>query len=323
MTKYILARLAGIIPTTLLLLFTVVVLVRLLPGSAIDALEAQAAVAGTSGISGEARAALEQRLGLDDPLPLQYLEYTWNAAQLDFGRSVLRGEPVTNMIERTLPPTLVLGVMALAWATVAGMIIGLFSAVTRGTVADYVMRSISILGLSIPNFALATFVIVLPTIWWKWSPPVTYTSFDGSNLWTYVSQFFVPALVLGLATSAVVMRLTRTQLLEVLGHDYVRTARAKGLPERTAVLRHALPNALIPVVSTLGLEVATLISGAVLIEAIFGLPGMGRMLLTAISERDYPVIQGIAVVSGMFVIFANLLVDISYGWLNPRVRVGS
>ena len=323
MTKYIIARLAGIVPTTLLLLFTVVVLVRLLPGSAIDALEAQAAVAGTTGISGEAREALERRLGLDEPLPLQYIEYTWNAAQLDFGRSVLRGEPVTKMIERTLLPTLILGVLALAWASLAGMIIGLLSAVTRGTAGDYVMRSLSILGLSIPNFALATFVIVLPTIWWKWSPPVTYTSFDGSNLWTYVSQFLIPALVLGLALSAVVMRLTRTQLLEVLGQDYVRTARAKGLPERTAVLRHALPNALIPVVSTLGLEVATLISGAVLIEAIFGLPGMGRMLLTAISERDYPVIQGIAVVTGMFVIFANLLVDISYGWLNPRVRLGA
>ena len=323
MTKYIIARLAGILPTTLLLLLTVVVLVRLLPGSAIDALEAQAAVTGTSGMSSEARAGLERRLGLDKPLPLQYAHYTWNAAQINLGQSVLTGQPVTKMIGRTLPVTLVLGIMALVWSTLAGMTIGLISAVIRGTVVDYVLRSISILGLSIPNFALATFVIVMFTVWWKWSPPVTYTSFDGSNLWTYVSQFFAPALVLGLATSAVIMRLTRTQLLEVLGHDYVRTARAKGLPERTAVLRHALPNALIPVVSTLGLEVATLISGAVLIEAIFGLPGMGRMLLTAISQRDYPVIQGIAVVSGMFVIFANLLVDISYGWLNPRVRVGA
>ena len=323
MTKYIIARLAGILPTTLLLLLTVVVLVRLLPGSAIDALEAQAAVTGTSGMSSEARAGLERRLGLDKPLPLQYAHYTWNAAQINLGQSVLTGQPVTKMIGRTLPVTLVLGIMALVWSTLAGMTIGLISAVIRGTVVDYVLRSISILGLSIPNFALATFVIVMFTVWWKWSPPVTYTSFDGSNLWTYASQFFAPALVLGLATSAVIMRLTRTQLLEVLGHDYVRTARAKGLPERTAVLRHALPNALIPVVSTLGLEVATLISGAVLIEAIFGLPGMGRMLLTAISQRDYPVIQGIAVVSGMFVIFANLLVDISYGWLNPRVRVGA
>ena len=323
MTKYIIARLAGILPTTLLLLLTVVVLVRLLPGSAIDALEAQAAVTGTTGMSSEARAGLERRLGLDKPLPLQYAHYTWNAAQINLGQSVLTGQPVTKMIGRTLPVTLVLGIMALVWSTLAGMTIGLISAVIRGTVVDYVLRSISILGLSIPNFALATFVIVMFTVWWKWSPPVTYTSFDGSNLWTYASQFFAPALVLGLATSAVIMRLTRTQLLEVLGHDYVRTARAKGLPERTAVLRHALPNALIPVVSTLGLEVATLISGAVLIEAIFGLPGMGRMLLTAISQRDYPVIQGIAVVSGMFVIFANLLVDISYGWLNPRVRVGA
>ena len=323
MTKYIIARLAGILPTTLLLLLTVVVLVRLLPGSAIDALEAQAAVTGTSGMSSEARAGLERRLGLDKPLPLQYAYYTWNAAQINLGQSVLTGQPVTKMIGRTLPVTLVLGIMALVWSTLAGMTIGLISAVIRGTVVDYVLRSISILGLSIPNFALATFVIVMFTVWWKWSPPVTYTSFDGSNPWTYASQFFAPALVLGLATSAVIMRLTRTQLLEVLGHDYVRTARAKGLPERTAVLRHALPNALIPVVSTLGLEVATLISGAVLIEAIFGLPGMGRMLLTAISQRDYPVIQGIAVVSGMFVIFANLLVDISYGWLNPRVRVGA
>ena len=323
MTKYFIARLAGIIPTTLLLLFLVVVLVRLLPGTVIDALEAQGAVTGTGPLSEDARAAIEERLGLDDPLPIQYAEYTWNAAHLDLGKSVWAGQPVIDMIRRTLPVTLVLGIMALVWGTLAGMTIGLLSAVTRGTAVDYALRSISILGLSIPNFALATFIIVIPTIWWRWSPPVTYTSFDGSNPWAYVSQFLAPALVLGLALSAFMMRLTRTQLLEVLGHDYVRTARAKGLSERTALLRHALPNALIPVVSVIGLEVATLISGAVLIESIFGLPGMGRMLLTAISQRDYPVIQGIAVVAAMFVIFANLLVDISYGWLNPRVRLGS
>lgn len=324
MTRYLIARLAGMIPTTLLLLFAVVVLVRLLPGSAVDALQAQSGAQGTTiDLGKDERAGLERRLGIDKPLPVQYAMYTVNALRGDLGKSVWGQQPVTAQIRRTLPVTLILAFIALIWSTVVGIGIGLASAVTRGSLMDYVLRSLSIIGLSIPNFALATVMIVMPTLWWKWSPPVSYTSFSSTSEWGYVSQFLTPAFVLGLSLSAIIMRLSRTQLLEVLRQDYIRTARAKGLPERKALLRHALPNALIPVVSTLGLQIATLISGTVLIEQIFGLPGMGRMLLSAIAARDYPVIQGIAVVAGMFVIVINLIVDLSYGLLNPRVRLGA
>jgi peptide/nickel transport system permease protein len=181
---------------------------------------------------------------------------------------------------------------------------------------------VAIVGLSVPNFALGTLIIVMPTIWWKWSPPVHYTPFAFDNLWSYLSQYFSAAFVLGLSLSAALMRLSRTELLGVLREDYVRTARAKGLVGRLVVLRHALPNALIPVISQLGLQVGFLISGSVVIEQIFGLPGIGRLLLQSIATRDYPTVQAIALVAGVVFILVNLIVDMSYGFLNPKVRMG-
>jgi len=318
---YIIGRIVAVLPTILMLLFSVVVLVQLLPGDALDVLEAQSVTQGSSVTLSDAdRSAIEKRLGLDKSLPEEYVSYTFNAFQGDLGKSIWSREPVLDMIGRALPVTLIVSLMALLWATALGIFTGVISAARQGSWLDYVLRSISILGLSIPSFALATSVIVGPTLWWKWSPPVFYTSFTGNNLWTYISQFFTPAFVLGLGLSAIIMRLSRTQLVEVLRQDYIRTARAKGINERGALLRHALPNSLIPVVSQLGLQVGTLLSGAVIIESIFGLPGMGRLLLSAVAERNYPVIQGVTLVSGLFVIVLNLLVDISYGYLNPRLR---
>jgi peptide/nickel transport system permease protein len=314
MLGYLVARLIAIIPTVLVLLFFVVVLVRLLPGNAVDVILQEQVRARDTG-----REELEKRFGLDKPLPLQYIDYTMGVFRGDLGRSVWSREPVTTIILKRIGVTIELGVLGLTIGAASGVLLGVLSAVLRNTAPDYVLRSISILGLSVPSFALATLVIVLPTIWWGWSPPIIYTP-PSRGLWEHVSQFFVPALLLGIGLSAGLMRITRTQMLEVLRQDYIRTARAKGLAGPRVVIRHALRNALIPVVTVLGLQVAFLLSGSVLIEQIFGLPGMGRTLLGAISTRDYPLVQGITVVSGLFVIFVNLVVDLSYGILDPRVR---
>jgi peptide/nickel transport system permease protein len=316
MMAYLVARVLAIIPTMLVLLFFVVLLVRLLPGNAVDIiLQEQVKARDTS------RRELERRLGLDKPVPLQYLDYTLGALRGDLGRSVWSREPVMDIIRSRIGVTLELGLLTLAFGSVLGILVGVVSAVMQNSPLDFLLRGLSILGLSVPNFALATLVIVLPTLWWGWSPSIIYTP-PSAGLWDHISQFFTPAILLGVGLSAGLMRITRTQMLEVLRQDYIRTARAKGLGGRSVVLRHALQNALIPVVTVLGLQVAFILSGSVLIEQVFALPGMGRTLIGAISTRDYPLVQGITVVSGLFVILVNLVVDLSYGVLDPRVRHG-
>lgn len=316
MANYIMARVLAIIPTILLLLFVVVVLLRLLPGNAVDILLAEQA--GGDKVSHDQ---LEARLGLDKSLPEAYIDYTGNVLKGDLGNSLWSRKPVTEIVQDKLGVTLELAIMSLVIGTIVGISIGVISAVSQNSPLDYILRSVAVLGLSVPNFALATLIIVLPTLWWGWSPPLTYTPI-GDGLWTHISQFFTPAAILGIGVATVLMRLTRTTMLEVLRQDYIRTARSKGLTGRTVVLAHGLRNAMIPVVSLLGLQVAFLISGSVLLEQIFGLPGIGRELIASVSTRDYPVIQGITVVAGAWVIIVNLLVDISYGLLDPRIRVG-
>lgn len=316
MTRYVISRMVGIVPTVLVLLLFVVVLVRLLPGNAIDIILQEQVKAGDA-----TRTDLEKRLGLDKPVPLEYVDYSFGVVRGDLGRSVWSREPVTNVIKSRIGVTLELTMWALLVATFTGISIGVISAISQNSPVDYLLRSFSILGLSIPNFALATMVLVLPTIWWGWSPSLLYTP-PSAGLWEHVSQFFIPALVLGLSSSATLMRITRTMMLEVMRLDYIRTARAKGLSGRTVVRRHALRNAMIPVVSLLGIQAAFLLSGVVIIESVFALPGIGRTLIDAIATRDYPVVQGIAVVTGLMVIVINLLVDLSYGLLDPRVKVG-
>lgn len=315
MGRYVISRVVGMIPTVLVLLLFVVVLIRLLPGDAIDLMLQDQVKAG-----GVERDEIERRLGLDRPIPEEYVRYSLNVFRGDLGRSVWTRESVRDTITSRIGVTLELSALAMIVAAAIGISIGVISAIKQNSVLDYSLRSISILGLSIPNFALATLVIVLPTIWWGWSPSLIYTP-PSEGLWAHVSQFFVPAAVLGLSLGATLMRITRTMMLEVMRLDYIRTARAKGLGGRVIVVRHALRNALIPVVSLLGVQAAFLLSGVVVIESVFALPGIGRTLIDAIATRDYPVVQGIAVVAGLLVIAINLLVDISYGTLDPRAKV--
>lgn len=316
MRNYIIARLFAIVPTTMVLIGFVVVLIRLLPGDAIDVLlEEQVRLDDVS------RADLEARLGLDKSLPEEFVRYTLGTLRGDLGSSIFTEQSVTGLIRQRIGVTMTMGVLALFFGATTGVLIGVISAVKRNSVLDYFLRSLSIAGLSVPNFAIATAVIVFPTIWWQWSPPVIYTP-PGDGIWPYVAQFFTPAIILGLFLSATLMRLTRTMMLEVLRQDYITTARSKGLHEAKVVVRHALRNALIPVISLLGIQVAFLLSGTVILESIFSLPGLGRTLIGSLSARDYPVVQGLTVVSGLLVIVVNLMVDVSYGVLDPRTRTG-
>jgi peptide/nickel transport system permease protein len=234
------------------------------------------------------------------------------------GESLWTRQPVLSELARRLPVTVTLGIFATIVAIAIGMPIGVLAATRQDGATDFVARSAAILGLSIPGFVLAILVTLLPAIWWGWTPPrfVAFTKDPAGHL----LQFVLPALILGVAAAAAIMRLTRGMLLEVLRQDYVRTAAAKGLRGRVVVLKHALKNALIPVVTVLGLQVAGIAGGSVIIEWIFGIPGMGQFLVDAIVQRDYPVIQGINLIIVTIIVLTNLSVDLLYAVLDPRIR---
>jgi peptide/nickel transport system permease protein len=238
----------------------------------------------------------------------------------DLGTSLLKNRPVRDMIGERINVTLELATFALVVSISVGTTIGILSALYRDSVVDYVLRCFGLLGLIVPTFALATAAVLLPALYFNWSPPISYVRFENDPV-GHLTQYILPGVVLGAASGGVIMRVSRTQMLEVLRQDYVRTARVKGLRERTVVLRHVLKNAMIPVISVFGLQVATLMSGAVIIENVFALPGMGRLLVDAVNQRDYPVVQGVTLVVGAFVMTVNLFVDLSYVLLDPRIRL--
>ena len=314
MMKYVFGRILGLAPTLFLLLLSVVLLVRLLPGNALDLIFTD-----TQGGQNVARQEIEHRLGLDRSILEEFVHYGFGAVRGDLGSSLWNRQPVAPVILKDLGVSLTLSVMAITLGTGLGVSIGVLSAVFRTGPVDALLRSVAILGLTIPNFALATMVIVFPTLWFRWSPPLTYTPIANGFL-PHIAQFIAPAIILGFGLSAGLMRLTRAAMLEVLAQDYIRTARGKGLTTSRVVLHHALRNALLPVVSLLGVQIAGAFSGAVLLEQVFGLPGMGRELIAAVTSRDYPMIQGITVVAGMLVMFTNLVIDISYVFIDPRLR---
>jgi peptide/nickel transport system permease protein len=314
MQAYILRRLLALIPTLFVASLIVFITIRLIPGSVIDMMLSQNDIA-----VGKDRALVEAALGLDQPMYLQYFRWVSAALQGDLGRSLWQSTPVTEHLLARLPVTLELGLLAFLVGLSVALPIGVYSAIRQDTAGDYVTRSFSILMLAIPSFWLGTLVMVFPAIWWGWSPEIKYVPFTQDPL-KNLSQMIIPAVILGTSLSAVTMRLTRTMMLEVLRQDYIRTAWAKGLDERLVVTRHALRNALIPVVTLIGLQAPLLIGGAVIMEQIFVIPGMGLLLLEAVSQRDYPIITGVFLIVGVCVMLINLLVDLSYGFLDPKVR---
>lgn len=318
MQAYILRRLLALIPTLFFASVIVFTTVRLIPGDIIDLMLSQNDISASK----MDREALMEVLGLDKPMWSQYLTWVGHLFQGDMGNSLWQSTPVTERLAERLPVTFELGLLAILIGLTIALPIGVYSAIRQDTAGDYIARSFSILLLAIPSFWLGTMVVVIPSIYWGWSPEVSYISFREDPIGN-LQQMLVPAAVLGAALSAVTMRMTRTMMLEVLRQDYIRTAMAKGLPERLVVFRHALRNALIPVVTLVGLQAPLVIGGAVIMEQIFGIPGMGTLLLDAVNQRDYPIITGVFLVVGLAVMVINLLVDLSYGLLDPRVRVRS
>jgi peptide/nickel transport system permease protein len=316
MRAYIVRRILTLIPTLLFASIIVFITVRLIPGDVIDMMLSQNDIAAGK----RSREQLEAVLGLDTPMVMQY--FKWLGAILfqgSLGRSLWQNTSVTELIGERMPVTFELGLMSMTVALIVAIPIGVYAAVRQDTVGDYIGRSFSILMLAVPGFWMGTLVIVFPSIWWGWSPQIRFVPFfqdPAQNL----SQMIIPAVILGCSLSAVTMRMTRTMMLEVLRQDYVRTAWAKGLDEPGVVIRHALRNALIPVVTLIGLQAPILIGGAVIMEQIFVIPGMGLMLLEAVGTRDYPIITGVFLVVGVAVVLINLAVDLSYGFLDPKVR---
>jgi peptide/nickel transport system permease protein len=315
--SYVIRRLLALLPTLILASIIVFVTVRLIPGDVIELMLSQNDVAADK----MSRDQLVAALGLDKPMAAQYFHWVSSIVlRGDLGNSLWQGTPVTEHLRARLPVTFELGLIALLVGLLIALPIGIYSAIRQDTAGDYIARSFSILLLAVPSFWLGTMVVVFPSIWWGWSPPVDFVPFFESPS-ANLQQMLLPGVVLGAALSAITMRMTRTMMLEVLRQDYIRTAWAKGLNEPLVIVRHALRNALIPVVTLVGLQAPLLIGGAVIMEQIFVIPGMGLLLLDAVQQRDYPIVTGVFLVVGVAVMLINLLVDLSYGLLDPKVRL--
>lgn len=314
MHKYVIRRLLLAIPVLVLSSLIVFGLMRVMPGDAIVALM------GESGNVGEKELRkLRKDLGLDRPYHEQYLIWVWQMVSLNPGDSIFTNEPIPVALKKSIPVTLELATLAMILGLVIAIPVGVLSATRQDKPADYVGRVVAVSGLSLPDFWLGTLVITFAAIWFRWMPPIGYVSI-WDDPWRNLQQFLLPAAVLGYRLSAATMRMTRSTVLEVLREDYVRTAWAKGLGGRMVVYKHALKNALIPVVTIVGGQLGTLLAGTVVVETIFALPGMGRLTVEAILFRDYPVVQtNIMLVAGVLVTL-NLLVDLTYAWLDPRIR---
>ena len=313
MHRFIAGRLLSAIPTLLGVVTLVFVVMRLVPGTIVDQILAQ----GDS--SEEVQRSLREYFGLDQPIYVQYARYLGNLLMGDLGTSWRARFPALDMILYALPVTLQLALMAAGISMVVGITLGVFSAVHENTLPDHIIRLLSLFSLSMPVFWQATMVILVLSLTVRWAPLGYVSPFE--DLPKNLSLMILPALALGTSASASVMRMTRSCVLDVLRQDYIRTAHAKGLRERTVVMRHAVKNAMIPVVTILGLQFGSLLGGSVVVESVFGIPGLGLLILNAIGMRDYPIVQGAVIFTAVLFMLTNLLVDVLYGFLDPRIRL--
>ena len=317
MRAYIIRRLLLLIPTLFILSVLVFLSVRFIPGDVMDAMVLRL---GYFDVSVVDREALAKKLGLDVPVWVQYGRWSRDIfVHGTLGDSLMHELPVAKRILERLPVTLELGLLAIVIGLLIALPVGIYSAIRQDTTADYVGRFIAIIGLAMPNFWLGIMVLIYPAIWWSWAPPMELIPFAEDPLGN-LGVFLIPSLILGTAMSASTMRMTRTMMLEVLRQDYIRTAWSKGLAERVVVIRHAIKNTLIPVVTLIGLQLPILVGGAVIMETLFNLPGLGRLMLDALKDRDYPMVQGTNLFFGAAVLAMNLLIDLLYALLDPRVR---
>jgi peptide/nickel transport system permease protein len=315
MWQYITRRLLLAIPTIILATLIVFITIRLIPGSILTLMEQQ-----YSYIQNINMDVIKHNLGLDVPVYVQYFRWVGNIIlHGDFGKSMWTTTSVISEISAAWPVTLELGILAIIISQLIALPIGIFSALRQDTWGDYLARSFAILFIAIPGFWIATLVMVFPSIWWGWTPSIVYIPFVKDPIGS-LGMFILPAVVLGLNGSGSTMRMTRTMMLEVMRQDYIRTAWAKGLRERVVVTRHTLKNALIPVVTIIGMQLPSVIGGAVIIETIFGLPGMGRLIVTSTTQRDYTMVSGVMLFFAVGLVLINIIVDLTYGILDPRVH---
>jgi peptide/nickel transport system permease protein len=312
--KYALRRLLLAVPVLVLSSLIVFGLMRVMPGDALTALMGE-----SGNVSKKELEKLQRDLGLDRPYHEQYLLWVWQMVSFNPGYSIFTSEPIAVALKKSVPVTVELAVLAMILGLVVAIPIGVLSATHQDKTADYTGRVVAVSGLSIPDFWLGTLVITFAAIWFRWIPPIGYVSIFDSPM-KNLQQFLLPAAVLGFRLSAATMRMTRSTVLEVLREDYVRTAWAKGLAGRIVVYKHALKNALIPVITIVGGQLGTLLAGTVIVETIFALPGMGRLTVEAILFRDYPVVQTNVMLVAATLVTLNLLVDLTYAWLDPRIR---
>ena len=313
MAEVILRRLGATIPVLLLVTAGVFALLHLTPGDPIDAMMAES-------VDASAKVALRQELGLDRPIIVQYGAWMARLLRGDLGRSIRTGEPVIDDVGRRIRPSLELALMAMSVAVAIAFPIAIACALRHNRGVDRAGTTFALFGICMPNFLLALLLIFLFGVTLRWLPISGYVD-PLEEGWAGVRSLVLPAITLGLALAAVLTRTLRSSLLEALSEDYVRTARAKGLPESRVIRRHVLKNALIPVVTVMGLQLGTLIGGAVITEYVFALPGVGRLVVDAVFARDYPLVQGVVLLIALGFIVANLLVDVVYGWIDPRIRL--
>lgn len=304
MTHYVLKRLLGLLPTLLIVAVLVFLFVHMLPGD-------PARLAAGVDAGPETVALVRQELGLDKPLPQQFLNFFGNLLQGDFGTSLRSKRAVSTEIAERFMPTLLLTLSSMVWATFFGMVIGIVSAVYRNQWPDRLGMTLAVSGISFPAFALGMLLMQVFSVQLGWLPTV------GADTWRH---YILPSLTLGAAVAAVMARFTRASFIEVIQEDFVRTARAKGVPEKLVVLKHCLRNALIPVVTMMGLQFGFLLGGSIVVEAVFNWPGLGRLLVDAIEMRDYPIIQTLVLLFSLEFILINLAVDVLYGFINPTIR---
>jgi peptide/nickel transport system permease protein len=313
--RYIIRRLVLMIPTLFGLTALVFMMVRLVPGDIV------ALIAGDFGATDPAtRDAILADFSLDKNPAEQYLLWLADIFRFDLGTSLLSGRSVTSELSNRLPVTVELGLLALFFNVAIGIPVGIISAIRQNSMSDYLGRSFAVGMLAAPNFWIALILIALAGRYFRWGvPPAVYVGITENPI-SNIKFMLIPAIILGASASGGIMRFTRTAMLEVLRQDYIRTAWSKGLQERVVIVRHAMKNALIPVVTVIGLGIPGIVGGSIIIEQVYSIPGMGRYYLAAIRQLDFPVVQAINLVSALVVLFGNLIVDISYSWLNPRIR---
>ncbi len=314
MTRFLVRRVITSLPVFLLMTVIVFMLIRLVPGDPIDVMY------GSEGMDAVRRAALAHDLGLDQPVVMQYLKWLGRALTGDLGMSYRAQMPVLKLILQRLPATIWLSLAALLFSVIIAIPMGIISAVKRNSWADFGAMIFAIFGISLPQFWSGIMLVLIFAIWLKWLPSIGYIS-PTENFGEFLRHLLLPAVTLGWSLAGTTTRLTRSSLLEELGRDYVRTARGKGLSERIVLWGHALRNALIPTVTMIGLQLAFLIGGAVVVEVVFAWPGIGLLVVDSIFARDYPVVQGVILIIAVMVVVVNILVDIVYTQLDPRIRL--